>query len=180
MKSFVLKRHKPSGNKPVSLTYQTNDMAKEVKLNTKNQVLNNNVNDALDYIIGKKAIYTLLNTQSGNRFTYKTYEKKSMPGILLVSLLSGPDNTSNYTYLGFINKRNWIFKSSDKSTITPDAQSFQVFNYVYNRLRANTLPDFISVYHHGKCSRCGRTLTVPTSIESGIGPECIKLRGMGK
>jgi hypothetical protein len=30
-------------------------------------------------------------------------------------------------------------------------------------------------HHEGKCGRCGRLLTVPSSIESGIGPECSKI-----
>jgi hypothetical protein len=30
-----------------------------------------------------------------------------------------------------------------------------------------------TVHHEGRCGRCGRTLTVPESIESGFGPECI-------
>jgi len=30
------------------------------------------------------------------------------------------------------------------------------------------------VFHEGACGRCGRTLTVPESIASGFGPECIR------
>jgi len=29
-----------------------------------------------------------------------------------------------------------------------------------------------ALHHEGKCGRCGRKLTVPLSIETGIGPEC--------
>jgi hypothetical protein len=49
-----------------------------------------------------------------------------------------------------------------------------VFQYVINKLKLKNLPDFIEVWHEGKCGKCGRTLTVPSSIESGIGPECMK------
>jgi hypothetical protein len=31
------------------------------------------------------------------------------------------------------------------------------------------------VWHEGSCARCGKKLTVPESIESGFGPECVKL-----
>jgi hypothetical protein len=30
----------------------------------------------------------------------------------------------------------------------------------------------VEFWHEGKCCRCGRKLTVPASIASGIGPEC--------
>jgi hypothetical protein len=32
--------------------------------------------------------------------------------------------------------------------------------------------DKLEVWHEGRCGRCGRRLTVPESIESGLGPEC--------
>ena len=31
------------------------------------------------------------------------------------------------------------------------------------------------VYHSGTCSRCGRVLTTPESIRSGLGPVCAEL-----
>jgi hypothetical protein len=31
----------------------------------------------------------------------------------------------------------------------------------------------VEFWHEGKCGRCNRKLTVPSSIESGFGPECI-------
>jgi hypothetical protein len=36
------------------------------------------------------------------------------------------------------------------------------------------LPESLEIWHEGSCLRCGRKLTVPESIESGYGPECIK------
>jgi hypothetical protein len=35
------------------------------------------------------------------------------------------------------------------------------------------MPDGVVIWHEGRCGRCGRRLTVPESIESGYGPECI-------
>jgi hypothetical protein len=29
------------------------------------------------------------------------------------------------------------------------------------------------VHHENHCGRCGRTLTVPESVERGIGPDCL-------
>jgi hypothetical protein len=30
----------------------------------------------------------------------------------------------------------------------------------------------LEVWHEGRCGACGRRLTVPESIERGLGPEC--------
>jgi hypothetical protein len=35
-----------------------------------------------------------------------------------------------------------------------------VFDYVLNKLKTNKLPEFVEVWHEGKCGKCGRALTV--------------------
>jgi hypothetical protein len=30
----------------------------------------------------------------------------------------------------------------------------------------------MELWHEGRCGKCGRALTVPESIESGLGPVC--------
>ena len=77
-----------------------------------------------------------------------------------------------YTYIGTATEG--VYRHGRKSHITKDAQSVKVFDYVINKLKSQTLPEFIEVWHEGKCGKCGRTLTVPSSIATGIGPECIK------
>jgi hypothetical protein len=47
-----------------------------------------------------------------------------------------------------------------------------VFDYVLNKLKTNKTTEF-EVWHEGKCGKCGRALT-PSSILTGIGPECSK------
>lgn len=88
--------------------------------------------------------------------------------------MNGPDNTANYIYIGTA-KLAGGFNITPKSKVTTDATSFKVFNYIFNRLRLNTLESFIEFYHHNKCGKCGRTLTVPESVIDGIGPECKKM-----
>ena len=123
---------------------------------------------ALNFILAGNATVTFLNTQTKNRFTFKVSKSKDND-IHFVSVLTGPDA---YTFLGSIFNNN--FKSSKKSTIQESAQSFQVFKFVFDRLKTKNLPDVIEIYHEGKCGRCGRALTVPESIVSGFGPECVK------
>ena len=36
------------------------------------------------------------------------------------------------------------------------------------------LEDYIELWHEGRCGKCGRVLTVPTSISTGFGPDCLR------
>jgi hypothetical protein len=123
---------------------------------------------ALQFIFGGKSFVTFLNTKSDGRFTFKVVKHKK-DDIFFVNVLTGPDI---YTFIGTV--RNDVYKHSHKSNISIGSQSVKVFTYVINKLKINNLPSFIEIYHDGRCGKCGRQLTVPESIESGFGPECIK------
>ena len=124
--------------------------------------------DALKFIFAGNSTFTLLNSESGNRFTFKVKKAKDS-NLFFLSVLTGPDQ---YSYLGTIS--NGIYKHGNKSNFSAGVQSEKVFSYVLNKLKSESLPEFVEVWHEGKCGKCGRALTVPSSIETGIGPECIK------
>ena len=126
--------------------------------------------DSLDFIFGGNAIFTVKNTKSENRFTFKVTKHKK-EDIFFVKVLTGPDK---YEFIGSI-YRGSTYRHSKKSRITSEAQSVKVFEYLMSKLNSNTLPEFIQIWHEGRCGRCGRTLTVPSSISSGFGPECVKM-----
>jgi hypothetical protein len=127
-----------------------------------------NHSDALKFIFAGKSTFTVINTQTDNRFTFYLKLSKTS-NLFFVKVLSGPET---YTYIGTC--ANGYFKHSKKSVISQDAQSVKVFNYILNRLRMDTLQDFVEIWHEGKCGKCGRPLTVPSSIENGLGPSCLK------
>jgi hypothetical protein len=121
---------------------------------------------APNFILGGKAFVTFQNPQTGNRFTYKV-SKHKFDDIYFVHVLTNPDV---YMFLGTI--RNFVFRYSKKSKISNDARSVIVFDYVFHHLGMNTLNTSIEIYHDGKCGRCGRQLTDPISVETGLGPYC--------
>jgi hypothetical protein len=43
---------------------------------------------------------------------------------------------------------------------------------------SDALPPDAEVMHEGRCACCGRPLTVPESIERGIGPDCWEKMGL--
>jgi len=132
----------------------------------------------LDFVTAGNAIFTVTTPKTGARFTYRV--KKSDDGnVYFVSLLTGPDNINDYRFIGTVFPGSG-FKHSAKSTVGADAASVKVFAWFDSSLRAGTLPAATKVHHAGRCGRCARVLTVPESIESGIGPDCAgKMGGEG-
>ena len=132
----------------------------------KSHKLNNT--EALKFMFAGNSTATFVNTKTDNRFTFKLKQKKDS-NLFFVSVLTSPDV---YTYIGTV--INGQFKHGRKSKINKDAQSVRVFEYVFKNLLSASLPEFIEVWHEGRCGKCGRTLTVPSSIATGLGPECVK------
>lgn len=132
----------------------------------KTHKLNNS--DALKFMFAGNSIATFVNTKTDNRFTFKVKQKK-YTNLFFVSVLTGADT---YTYIGTVVSGE--FRHGKKSKITKESQSVRVFQYVLTNLINSSLPNFVEVWHEGRCGKCGKTLTVPSSIANGLGPECIK------
>lgn len=137
----------------------------------------------MQFVLGGKAIFTLKNAETGNRFTYRVDEKanpdKSV--VYFVSLLAGPDNEADYTYLGWIKNRQFsLTKKSRMNGLTEQTPSVKAFSWAYSNFTVGIVPEKLEFWHAGRCGRCGKKLTVPESIENGFGPECItKVGGFG-
>ena len=133
---------------------------------------------AHDFILAGKSRFTLTSTVSGNSFTFKLDAPKDREtgevdrSILFVKVLNGPDNSwdGDWLFLGFI--RNGGSLAGGKKG-HPNAASFRALDWTLNHLAAGNLPETLEIRHEGKCGRCARALTVPASIDSGFGPECI-------
>lgn len=123
---------------------------------------------SLKFIFAGKSVVTFVNTKTGNRFTYKVKQAKDS-NLYFVSVLTNPDQ---YSYIGTCVEGK--YKHGKKSNINENSQSVKVFEFMINRLVNNNLPDFLEVWHEGFCGKCGKRLTVPSSILTGIGPDCLK------
>jgi hypothetical protein len=123
---------------------------------------------AIDFILGGKAFVTFQNPSSGNRYTYKVVKHK-LDDIYFVNVLTGPDT---YQFVGSI--KNYVFRHSKNSKIALDSRSVVVFDYVIWHLGMGTLNTSIEIFHDGRCGKCGRQLTDPISVETGLGPHCRK------
>lgn len=136
-----------------------------------------------DFIIAGKATFTLQGKDA--RFTYRVSRKENEPGskfgpfTYFVGLLSGPDNTADYTYLGLLDPATGYVRLTRNSRLTESAPSVKAIRWALPKLHAGAkMPSSFSIHHEGRCGRCGRELTVPESIETGIGPDCAEQMGI--
>ena len=122
---------------------------------------------------------TMVSTKTGTRFTYRIRANDD-GDVFFVSLLRGADNTADYSYLGRIDQqaRFWAGRKTPKPGDTgPTAPSSLAFKWAWERLCKGVMLDSLEIWHEGRCGRCNRKLTVPSSIASGLGPECAGKEG---
>ena len=135
---------------------------------------------ALAFILAGNAYFTVRSAKTGVRYTFrvslnKSGQKNGWKPMHFVSLLTGPDNTADYTYLGAI--RTGLFYLTRASQMNEQSTPVRAFRYLYEHLSAKRFPADLELWHEGRCGRCGRKLTVPESVERGIGPECASIMG---
>lgn len=138
------------------------------------------VEDIKRFMFAGHAMFTLESTRTGKWFTYyiqrvefKNFKNPESPFVkFLVKVLTGSDNEHSYTYMCVIKPDTMDMHFTEKSKITADAISFQALRFFISHLKKGSLFPEINFYHKGVCGKCGRTLTVPESVSSGLGPIC--------
>lgn len=138
-----------------------------------------------DFILAGKAIFTIeipqeFQNKHGTKphYTYKVKYKPAdldFPETWFISILTKSDS---YSYLGILAPDNGevIITKSSKYNV----QTWPVV--ILRRFLARVWQNeehlvTWNVHHEGRCCRCGKRLTVPESVKSGWGPECIKYIG---
>ena len=134
-----------------------------------------NFQDIYDFTFAGNCTITIESGNTGKWFTFKIKhaDKKNPTSPYFVSLLTGPQNTTDFKYIGVIFDRN-TFKLSQKSKMSLDSIPFKAFDYFFKHLIKGYIPENLFVYHSGTCGCCGRKLTTPESISRGLGPVCSK------
>lgn len=124
-------------------------------------------------LLAGKAVVTLRNTATGNRFTDQLVLGKR-PGAptYLVKVLTGTDNTRDYSMFGLI--RSGAYAYWGRSEVPETAPSVQSFAWLWrNQAQMARWPQ-VELWYEGFCLKCGKLLSVPESIAAEIGPECRK------
>lgn len=126
------------------------------------------------YILAGRAKVTVVSLKTGARFTYKVvaksaedYHTQYPTKLYFVSVLCGPDNGADYSFLGTI-FQDGTYRHSSRSNVSLNAPSAQAWCWLW----MNITSEKAEVWHSGECGRCGRELTDPESIARGLGPTC--------
>jgi len=128
-------------------------------------------------MLAGNATMTLVSKKTGTRYTFKVRAAKDGK-LHFVSLLTGSNNENDFSYIGII-PQDKRFRTTAK-TAAPESAPVKGFGWAFSKLAAGEMPEALEVWHEGKCCKCGRKLTVPSSVASGIGPECAaKMAGGG-
>jgi len=127
---------------------------------------------AVAFFLGGNALFTFRNKETDTRFTYKVLVDHKDNTLYSVSVLNGPDNTANYRKFGTIKVENGMPFFTALGVHASEKLYCRWFDRILLDLAIGlTLPK-LEIWHCGRCCRCGRLLTVPRSVDMGIGPEC--------
>lgn len=131
-----------------------------------------------DFILGGKAEFTIFQEPCIQvKYIVKANDNKTcwfvstemMNNVPLTSdvLVSG----RNLIYQGYL-KRDLSFNIGNKGVQNYNKMAINGLLWVLSR--GDNLPSKVHIFHHGKCSVCGRKLTDSKSLSCGIGPTCRK------
>lgn len=136
-----------------------------------------NATDATRYALAGNAVLTMQSERTGAHYTFHIERATDGRPIYFVSLLTGPDNQGDFSYIGVI--REGAFKTTAKTKLPEDSRPIVSFKWIWGWLtKRDQLPPQCIIRHEGRCGRCNRQLTTPISIDRGIGPECAKQMGL--
>jgi len=75
--------------------------------------------------------------------------------------------------IGVLEGMQFIYKPA--VLVGSESNDQLMFAWIWKHLiKAAHIDNYVNIYHVGKCVRCGRQLTTPESVLTGIGPECLK------
>ncbi len=133
------------------------------------------------FVLAGDAIFTI-KSPDGKHRTYRVTKVEAndrWPEAYFVKTLTGPQNTDDYAYVGRLDVYTGQVSTTAKSRSWDGTTRLKLLNRVLARVWGDDHDAYLKhgyyTYHAGRCGRCARLLTVPSSIESGIGPECSKL-----
>lgn len=113
-------------------------------------------------------------------YTYRI-EKSRDGKAFFVYAFVGKDNSvkTHYHYLGLLRVQTGEVILTGASRFRNDEDAVNMIRKVLACVWANQTAKIENagwnLHHEGQCCRCGKALTVPASIETGIGPECEQL-----
>lgn len=133
------------------------------------------------FLLAGRAKFTLVSKVTGARKTFeieKAPPKDGLPDAWFVRLLVGPDNGSDFRYVGVVRQapRGLAFNPNRSGFGLEACAVIDWFVRLINYSKDASFNRQAEFWHSGFCARCGRELTDPESISTGMGPVCREKR----
>lgn len=150
------------------------------------------------FVLGGESIFTLSNGR-GKHMTFKVYRRDPRPddpkdhwvgGVTyFIKVLTGPDNTSEFTYIGMLTLpppgkvNDPAIRITSHSKFSEDSNTVRSARFVLRAIwqidrGTYRLPPGYTIKHMDRCGRCGHPLTTPESLDTGFGPDCAAQLGI--
>ena len=121
--------------------------------------------------------FVIKNNRNEHRINFLIKKDKEKDDIFYIKYKS-----HKWTYIGWFKKYHNQLRFKDEfnfypkeGMITQDDNKYQIFKSFMEIIYIKEkLPNNVSVYYTGRCSKCGRTLTNPDYIKIGIGQWCLE------
>lgn len=131
------------------------------------------------YVLGGRAVVTLSQKDPDGEkhrtyFIQETPDSKERDSLYSKKFFVKVLVVDSYMYIGMLELRNEILSFRTTAKSHKDLKAINGFDWLMKHLEQD-FTHRVRLYHEGVCSRCGRSLTNPDSIERGIGPICIGL-----
>ena len=138
----------------------------------------NEAGEALPSKTSKAWTFTLHNTDRDTHLTFKSRRPKgwTVNSPVLIDLMVGTDNESDFGFIGSVSPRGF-YKASSKSKVDADRKAVADRTLVWLLTKLNNgqeLPEALEMKGASKCCRCAKKLTNPDSVNDGMGPICRK------
>lgn len=137
---------------------------------------------ALQFILAGKSEFILHSTKTNEDFKFQIVKKDSTNSkykyVYFLNVISGHEKI----YAGhlFFNEdtRMFEFNQGKKGKVAANELNIRSLLFVLNKLIRCEHVGNLEVFHVGKCGKCGKKLTTPESILTGLGPTCSENLGI--
>lgn len=145
---------------------------------------------ALQFMLAGCSEFILVSGKTGTKLRYKLDKKLSTQNLntnssdedQFIYWLNTGEKSGTLIYGGVLffdsNDNQFKFGKGARGNLLKTDIRIKSLLYVLNNLYKNNTQINVKIYHVGKCGKCGKKLTDPVSILTGLGPHCAKQCGI--
>jgi hypothetical protein len=139
--------------------------------------------NALVFMLAGCSEFTMVSGNTGKKLYYRLDKKiSSSNSDEFVYWLNVGEQNGTFTYAGVLffdnNDKRFKFGRGARGKLNPSDIRVRSILFVLNNLNNNKTNMPLKIYHVGKCGRCGKRLTDPSSILTGLGATCARECGV--